>query len=148
MKTKEGGMEEEFMEKPDFVKMADIKIKSTASKGGIFLLYLPKLIVSNAVAIPRRIILSPMVIHSGFRKGCSVKQQVKANFKKMFAPMSKDEKKVKGVGKVRNPRILKNGEVITQDVLRKQVAERRASRNQIGSLPKSLKSTSRANSSK
>ena len=59
---------------------------------------------------------------------------MKANFKKMFAPMSKDEKKVKGVGKVRNPRILKNGEVITQDVLRKQVAERRASRkNQIGS---------------
>ena len=149
MKTKEGGMEEEFMEKPDFVKIADIKIKSTASKGAIFLLYLPKLIVSNAVAIPRRIILSPMVIYAALEKVVPSKQQVKANFKKMFAPMSKDEKKVKGVGKVRNPRILKNGEVITQDVLRKQVAERRASRKRIKSeAAKSLKSNSRANSSK
>ena len=56
---------------------------------------------------------------------------MKAKFKKMFAPMSRSEKNVEGVGKVRNPRILKNGEVITQDVLRKQVSERRASRKRI-----------------
>jgi len=93
--------------------------------------------------------LSPMVIYAALEKVVPSKQQVKANFKKMFAPMSKDEKKVKGVGKVRNPRILKNGEVITQDVLRKQVAERRASRKRIKSeAAKSLKSNSRANSSK
>jgi hypothetical protein len=49
----------------------------------------------------------------------------------MFAPMSKDEKNVKGVGKVRNPRVLKNGEVITQEVLKKQVAERKAKRKQM-----------------
>jgi len=125
------GMEEEFIEKPDFMKIADIKVKSKASKGATILLSLPKLIVSNAVAIPRRIILSPMRIYASLEKIVPSKQQVKAKLKKMFAPMSKDEKNVKGVGKVNNPRVLKNGEVITQEVLRKQVAERKAKRKRM-----------------
>ena len=125
------GMEEEFIEKPDFMKIADIKVKSKASKGATILLSLPKLIVSNAVAIPRRIILSPMRIYASLEKIVPSKQQVKAKLKKMFAPMSKDEKNVKGVGKVSNPRVLKNGEVITQEVLRKQVAERKAKRKRM-----------------
>ena len=129
--TKVSGIEEEFMEKPDFIKIADIKLKSTASKGATAILSLPKLIISNAMALPRRIILSPIVIYSALEKVVPSKQQVKAKFKKMFAPMSRSEKNVEGVGKVRNPRILKNGEVITQDVLRKQVSERRASRKRI-----------------
>ena len=126
--TKVSGIEEEFMEKPDFIKIADIKLKSTASKGATAILSLPKLIISNAMALPRRIILSPIVIYSALER-LFIKQQVKAKFKKMFAPMSELKKMLKVLASAKSAHFKVNA--VIADVLRKQVSERRASRKRI-----------------
>jgi len=59
------------------------------------------------------------------------RRQVKQMFQKLFAPMSKNEKTVKGVGKIKNLRMMKNGKIFMQDDLKKAIAERRATKKKL-----------------
>jgi hypothetical protein len=92
---------------------------------------LPKLIVASTLSIPRRVILSPIVMKAALEKVIPSRRQVKQMFQKLFAPMSKNEKTVKGVGKIKNLRVMKNGKIFMQDDLKKAIAERRAMKKKL-----------------
>ena len=117
--------------KPDFNKIANIKVNSSATKGFMVFSSLPKLILAGTLSIPRRVILSPIVMKAALEKVIPSRRQVKQMFQKLLAPMSKNEKTVKGVGKIKNLRMMKNGKIFMQDDLKKAIAERRATKKKL-----------------
>ena len=125
------GLEEQMVLKPDFNKIANIKVNSSATKRFMVFSSLPKLIVASTLSIPRRVILSPIVMKAALEKVIPSRRQVKQMFQKLFAPMSKNEKTVKGVGKIKNLRMMKNGKIFMQDDLKKAIAERRATKKKL-----------------